>query len=377
MPELITCPECQGKLRIKDELLGKKIKCPKCQKAFVAKVEEKEPAEPEEIEEEEAPARPAARKRRDEDEDERPRKKRRDEEEEEEDDRPRKKRRDEEDEEEEDAPKKKRRDEEEEEEEERPRKKRRDDEDEDEDGAKKKASSPEEMLKWLRLSLMLVFIGTCVTLGTTAMRFLLLIIALSMNGLYDWIALLLVGLPGLGGTAAFTTGLVFGIFGPHKKTALAMSIAVISTAGLHLLFALIAILIGVSNSMGYAARAWLDGATTLPALTMLGRGMDVLAFFAGLFELGSLVVLCLWFRAVKLNYQKRVAFSQFLLPICFAGGAPFFLMLLNLILFSAAPGMAVFWVSQILTGLLMIAVYVFYMLLTLNVWTFVKEQRVK
>jgi predicted Zn finger-like uncharacterized protein len=90
MPELITCPECAGKLRIREELLGKKIKCPKCQKQFVAKVEEEE-AEPEELEEEEEPVRPASKRRRDEDEDERPR--RRDEDEE---DRPRRRRRDEE-----------------------------------------------------------------------------------------------------------------------------------------------------------------------------------------------------------------------------------------------------------------------------------------
>ena len=52
MPEVITCPECAAKLRIKEEMLGKKIKCPKCQKRFVARLEE-EVAEPEEIEEEE------------------------------------------------------------------------------------------------------------------------------------------------------------------------------------------------------------------------------------------------------------------------------------------------------------------------------------
>ncbi|MBI2805381.1 MAG: hypothetical protein HYX68_10430 [Planctomycetes bacterium] len=36
MPFDVLCPECEKKLRLRDELAGKKIKCPKCGEAFVA-----------------------------------------------------------------------------------------------------------------------------------------------------------------------------------------------------------------------------------------------------------------------------------------------------------------------------------------------------
>lgn len=54
MPEIVACPECNGKLRVPDESLGKKVKCPKCSKTFVAEIEEDE--------EDRKPARPARRK---------------------------------------------------------------------------------------------------------------------------------------------------------------------------------------------------------------------------------------------------------------------------------------------------------------------------
>jgi predicted Zn finger-like uncharacterized protein len=55
MPTTVDCPNCSRKLRIPDELLGKKVKCPQCGNAFVASASA--PA-PQEMEEEEAPAPP-------------------------------------------------------------------------------------------------------------------------------------------------------------------------------------------------------------------------------------------------------------------------------------------------------------------------------
>jgi predicted Zn finger-like uncharacterized protein len=37
MPEPVQCPNCQQKLRVPDNLLGKKVKCPKCATVFEAK----------------------------------------------------------------------------------------------------------------------------------------------------------------------------------------------------------------------------------------------------------------------------------------------------------------------------------------------------
>ncbi len=57
MPQLISCPDCGRKLRVPDNLLGKKVKCPGCGVKFAAQVEE-ELEELEELEEVEEPAPP-------------------------------------------------------------------------------------------------------------------------------------------------------------------------------------------------------------------------------------------------------------------------------------------------------------------------------
>ncbi len=48
MPEVISCPDCERKLRVPDTMLGKKVKCPGCQTIFVANPaeEEEEPTPP-------------------------------------------------------------------------------------------------------------------------------------------------------------------------------------------------------------------------------------------------------------------------------------------------------------------------------------------
>lgn len=46
MPEQIRCPSCDSTLRVPENLLGKRVKCPKCQTTFAAAIDQ-----PEEIEE--------------------------------------------------------------------------------------------------------------------------------------------------------------------------------------------------------------------------------------------------------------------------------------------------------------------------------------
>lgn len=67
MPTLVNCPSCQRKLKVPDELLGKKVKCPGCSTTFTAEEFEETPAV-----EEEAPRRPRRPLREEEDFDEEP-----------------------------------------------------------------------------------------------------------------------------------------------------------------------------------------------------------------------------------------------------------------------------------------------------------------
>lgn len=101
MPEIISCPDCDRKLRVPEDLLGKKVKCPGCGITFTATAgggkaapspakSSPKPSRPSEGIEET----PRASKRRstpppEEEEEERPRRRRREEDEEEDDDHPR------------------------------------------------------------------------------------------------------------------------------------------------------------------------------------------------------------------------------------------------------------------------------------------------
>lgn len=38
MPEVISCPQCQKKLRVPEELLGQEVRCPTCNQTFTAEV---------------------------------------------------------------------------------------------------------------------------------------------------------------------------------------------------------------------------------------------------------------------------------------------------------------------------------------------------
>ncbi len=106
MPIKFDCPECGKPLSIKDELAGRRIKCPRCSEPVTVPEEEEEEAPPPPSKK----ARPGRAAPRDEEVEERPRKgtRKRDEEEDEEEEPPRKrKKRDEEDEDEDERPRKK------------------------------------------------------------------------------------------------------------------------------------------------------------------------------------------------------------------------------------------------------------------------------
>ena len=90
MPQITSCPECSKQLRVPDELIGKKVKCPGCATMFIAESDDQE--------EEEAPKKASERNRsdnvtsrgksRDDDEDDAPRSRRRDRDDEDEDEAP-------------------------------------------------------------------------------------------------------------------------------------------------------------------------------------------------------------------------------------------------------------------------------------------------
>src|SRR5262245_58674071 len=65
MPEIVQCPQCSRSLRVPDDLLGKKVKCPTCNGMFVAELGG---AAPKSAPDSESPPRPKPppRRRRDE-----------------------------------------------------------------------------------------------------------------------------------------------------------------------------------------------------------------------------------------------------------------------------------------------------------------------
>ena len=239
-----------------DNLLGKKVKCPKCKAIFTATEEVDEIEE----EEEERP-RSSIRKGKDAV-TERPKKRRDDDEDDEDDDRLRKKsRRDDDDEDEDDD--------------DRPRKKRRrdEDDDDDDDDRPRKAANPKALLKSARLAAQLMFIGSIVTLSSIGIWMLLQILLLSGAWMAqpEWVGLLLYGLPGLGGAATFLAGQVFAILGPKKGPLLGVAIAALSAGGLHLLFMILSVTIhagaGFGRNFGGGGLIW--NAPLLPSALFL------------------------------------------------------------------------------------------------------------
>jgi hypothetical protein len=102
MPEVVTCPSCERKLRLPDDLLGQEVKCPTCGTTFLGEVSKPKPRVPEKKsdEEENEPTYRLESKRRrrsrdDDDDDDRPsrRRSRRSDDDDDDDDRPSRRRR--------------------------------------------------------------------------------------------------------------------------------------------------------------------------------------------------------------------------------------------------------------------------------------------
>ncbi len=63
MPEIISCPKCERKLRVPEDLLGKKVKCPTCATTFTAEAAAAAPPPaPPEAQEEQVQERPQRRR---------------------------------------------------------------------------------------------------------------------------------------------------------------------------------------------------------------------------------------------------------------------------------------------------------------------------
>jgi predicted Zn finger-like uncharacterized protein len=363
----IQCPECSGRLRVGDHLVGKKVKCPKCKAIFPAREAEEEEVV-DEIEEEEE-ERPRKRKSRDDDDEERIS------------DRIRKRRRD---------------DDDEDEDEDRPRKKRRRDDDEDEDDdydrPRRSAANPKKELQWVRLGTFLMFIGSIVTLSAIGLEMLLNILARTgaWGSQPDWVRLLMVGLPGLGGMCTFMTGLVFGILGPKRGPLLGLGIALVAISGLHLLFTIICLIPhgqffgGIHINIG---TQWNRAASALPVFSELGLGgFDPLPFFTALFEVATLVLLFLWLRALMLHYKRGASVVQSIIGICISGGAPLLLLIMSLVYYSIgmSGGMlspttvqVMSWISFTINFAAMLTVWGFVLLFTLTVNSFLEYQKPK
>jgi hypothetical protein len=379
---MISCPECANKVQVPDNLIGKKVKCPVCQGIYVAKAED----EPEVVVEELEPVEDEPRSRRRRDEDDHP--SRRDQIEE----RPRRRGRDEDDD-EGDRPRKRRRKDDEDDEDDRPRKRRREDDYDDEDEPPKKAD-PRAMLQWSRLSLKLIFIGVCVALGSIGMMWLFQFLGMAGVGINEYLSLVLVGLPAVGATATITTGLVFAILGPKKKAAFGLAIAVVSTAGVHLLFQIITM---IPQDSGYgshresravvsmfAGLTYQRAATALPGVAGF-NAFDGLYFVAGLSELGLLVVSCLWMRALMLNYSKGAPTEQTMMGIWVIGGAMVLMLILGIIFsivgssttLSMGAFKAMIWIGIIVNGLACLGAWGMFLMVTLGVKNFMAYQKAK
>ena len=158
MPQIVTCPDCGRKLKVPDDLVGKRVKCPGCGQKFVGEVE----GGGEEAEETAPPRTSVATSRSDD----APRSRRRDEDEIE--DRPKSRRRDEE--EDEDYPVKRRR--------------------RDEDGGGMEPTKGEIRTGWerVRFGLNLIIIAVWIGVGTVVVAVL------------GWLCLVLFGAASFGST---------------------------------------------------------------------------------------------------------------------------------------------------------------------------------
>jgi hypothetical protein len=203
--------------------------------------------------------------------------------------------------------------------------------------------------------------------------------ASTLDALY-WLTVLLVGLPGVLATLCVDTGLVFGLFGPRRKNALGLCIAVIAVAGLHLLFLLIGVIIadgpgqsGVSLSTLRVSDASRLATTLLVFETMLipNVSFDVFYFLTALLEVARFILLALWVQALLRNYKRDD--NLWLVTVIGTGGAAVLLMLLGLLLrlsFKSASSSSslklLFFVNYALPDVVVVAVCVIVFVLSMR-----------
>ncbi|HEY7425504.1 MAG TPA: hypothetical protein VH682_14835 [Gemmataceae bacterium] len=299
MPQIITCPDCERKLRVPDNLLGKKVRCPSCSVLFKAAAAETGAEESTE----EPEAKPSVRRRpavRDERYADSPRSsRRRIDEEEEEDDRPRR-----------------RRDEIDEEEDDRPRR-RRNEEDEDED-EERSPSLHDQKVGWnkVRIGINLVMIGIWVWLAGVVLGGLGVLLGFVLVGSALFAGGRQAGLTSLGfGGVILLLAVVFYYlclfaelvlrlvgYGlcmavpPRRESGLKpLAITTFSLAGVYVVFSLLNIV--VSGFTGFAS--------SLAARSGGNAAGTGLALVGGLCAIASFIVFLFFLRSVCNNARAR------------------------------------------------------------------------
>jgi predicted Zn finger-like uncharacterized protein len=292
MPELVSCPDCQSKLRVPDHLLGKKVKCPRCGNPFQATAEQPAPP-PEEEEEAPRPRKPARREEYEEEAVARKRKPARPPEDEEEEIPVARRRRDEDDEEESPRARRRRRDEDEEEDVPVARR-RRDEEDEDDyepAPIRKQVHGTVTDWKRVRLGITLVIYSIFIALGDVLLAccaqvvVAFLLVGAMQQGMQQgarpeglavaaggsamlYLAVLIVEVVVLLACVALSfTGNVFCIFAPPKHGAKILALVALILFGVSLLGAV--------------------GAMFLPAIGTTRAGGGVMAAASGPVALGG------------------------------------------------------------------------------------------
>jgi predicted Zn finger-like uncharacterized protein len=330
MPEIVSCPDCDRKLRVPDNLLGKKVKCPGCGNTFTAETNGA------------APGRGSAAIRREEDdEDDLPRGKRR-REEDDDDEAPRKRRRDDEDEDDEPRSKRRRRDDEDEDDEPRGKRRRRD-EDEEPEPSGTMGKATKEAWKKTRLGILLYVVGVFLAIGG-------FIIGLLMQGLmligfvssipaaiatgsgaasgFGYGMIIVGGLTMLisfGADVLVTLGMGFQLAIPSRRDdgLKGMAIATFVCYAVYFGCNTLAMVINLVQlgSVGLALFAGVGGAMGVG----VGAAHMALAVVGGLAHLAALILAMFYYRLVALRFkQKETARSllmNFISWCCYVAGS--------------------------------------------------------
>ncbi|HEV3117170.1 MAG TPA: MJ0042-type zinc finger domain-containing protein [Gemmataceae bacterium] len=320
MPELIQCPKCNRKLRVPDNLLGKKVKCPSCSTTFTAAAGEEELPTAPLIEEEEspkvAPRKPPPRPREEaiEERSERPRRRPRPPEDEDE----------EEDETEAD-------DYEDEEEEERPRRRRRpidEDEDEEEEGRPRREGRTVDWVK-VRQGITFVLIAICVAIGGA----LVVGIAgavITMGAAAGAAGAAGGGRPPIGAVAVAGGGMVavvglnvlvqivaevltligyvFCMNAPQKYNARTLAVTTVVLAGANLAFTLLALLFAFTSGLGLAGMRGLGFSGGAAIMNMIAAACNLGKYFTFLLFLIA-VARCIRVRSLEKSTRNLTILS--------------------------------------------------------------------